>query len=757
MPAGLISIDIEARLAKLEEGVKRANTTLGTLDRTVAKVSSSASAALSGLASGFVAAFSVGAIAQFAKDVIANAEALQDLSDATGSTVEELSRLNNITKIGGGNFEEIKGALERLAAGLAGAEDGSSKTAEALRFLNIQAKDPAKALEEIALKLNKFADGASKAAIAKDLFGRAGVGFLATLKDIANNGDVAATVTTKQAEEATKLAEAFRRLSVESTAFSNAILSDVIPAILGAIREFRTGIEVAGGFFNALRLFGTLDLGKTAQKIDEITLSIAELEKQRTQGGLFSDFNNRLVDSHIADAQKQLAFLKQIQEQTLGFQTNSRRNADREVAALTKPDLAYKSGGAPGSTKEKISEAQRYLEMLQRQAEKLNELSAVETALFEIQKGRLKGITPEISAQIFAIAEQIDAFKRLEDEIKEGAKAFEEEARAAKHSSDERARAAQEALNEAASAAQANEQLRDEIAVILGGESARKALEKDYVNRAIARKEEALALLQQKQGFEAEAGAIESEIAFLKERKELLAGKDIAEAMRAQADAAKALADRFNEIGSSSFAQFLKDLTTGKPLDALKNLSANLSGRITDVIADRLSGQLFSKDGMLGGFGDFFASLVGGDSKDIAGTAALAGAGATLTASGAVLSTAGALLTTSAAALTAAAAAMGVSSSASSIGSIIGAFGEGTALAGYASGTDFVPRTQLALVHKGEAITPAHLNRGGAMRGSSSRRETHIHMYPPPGLNTQTARHMANQAVDRATSSRRRG
>jgi hypothetical protein len=46
-------------------------------------------------------------------------------------------------------------------------------------------------------------------------------------------------------------------------------------------------------------------------------------------------------------------------------------------------------------------------------------------------------------------------------------------------------------------------------------------------------------------------------------------------------------------------------------------------------------------------------------------------------------------------------------------------FGEGTALAGYAVGTPYVPQDGLAMLHRGEAVIPSKYNKGGGAGGGS--------------------------------------
>lgn len=755
MPAGLISIDIEARLAKLEEGVGRANKNLDGFGKKVDSVAARAKNAFSGMAAGLVAAFSVGALVSMTKNIIANAEALQDLSDATGSSVEALSRLNNITQIGGGNFEEIKGALERLAAGMAGVEEGGSKTADALRFLNIQAKDPAAALEEIALKLNKFSDGASKAAIAKDLFGRAGVGFLATLKDIANNGDVAATVLTKQAEEASKLAEAIRKLEVQSTAMSNALLSIVVPALNTLIGKFQEGVKEAGGLQGALIAFSRMNPFRSSEEnLDSLRKQLADAEAARYDEGSFSKFFNEITgkswDKTINGLKAAIALTERAE-----FQSKFHRSGI-PMLMPEKPQLGYtgsKPGGSPASKVDEFAKAIERVSKLAAEADlelqgmfSTQEITGAQKALAALTSSDewQKFTQPQRDA-LQARYQMIDAVQRETIEWKRKREETEKEIQALQQLDEAQARAVQAFTATIGQYADENSAMERSIALIGQDDAARQKFNETLRHEQLIK--EGLA-----------AGDV-SGLAILDEQyqRRLKLIDVIAEQTRRLEEVQK-----FTDIGAQSFSTFLQDLTRGNPLDALKKLAENFSGRITSVVADSLSQKLFSKDGALGGFGEFFADLFG-SGKDAAGAAALTGSASALTASGTVLTTAGASLNAAAAALMASA---GVSSASSSAGGIFGALGnlfDGgggggeilTGLQGFATGTDFVPRTGLALIHRGERITPAAHNRSRGGRASVT--STTINLIVPPGANYQTARHAAKMAADAASSARRRG
>jgi hypothetical protein len=76
------------------------------------------------------------------------------------------------------------------------------------------------------------------------------------------------------------------------------------------------------------------------------------------------------------------------------------------------------------------------------------------------------------------------------------------------------------------------------------------------------------------------------------------------------------------------------------------------------------------------------------------------------------------------------------------------------ALASFAVGTDYVPRTGLALIHEGEAITPASQNRGG---GGGLHVHFNVSAVDAPGVQAFFDQHGEKMARTLSRQVRRRG
>jgi prophage DNA circulation protein len=243
-------------------------------EKTASRISSSFDSAKNAIGA-LAGAFAVDKVFEWSKGVVEAAENLNNLSAATGSSVESLSKLANQAKIAGTDFGTLQGFLFKLDKGMAESSESTSDAKRALAALGVTAKDPAEALQQVIDKMATYNGGIGKAALATALFGKSGQEFLATLDNMSKLGDVNATVTAKQAEEAEKLAMQIRRLTVEGGYLKQALLSDVVPALNEVIGAFRTARTEGLSFWQALSV-ATEDKSNID---DAVTHAIAQVDK----------------------------------------------------------------------------------------------------------------------------------------------------------------------------------------------------------------------------------------------------------------------------------------------------------------------------------------------------------------------------------------------------------------------------------------------------------------------------------------------
>jgi hypothetical protein len=323
----------QASVASAQRGLDGLKTSFGALQSTIATIT--------GL--GAVAMFT-----QWATGTIAAASALDDLADATGSSVESLSKLSNIAKVSGASFDTIDGAIKKLAVGMAGVDEESSRAGKALAAIGVQSRDPAQALTEIAQKFATYEDGANKAALAVAIFGKSGASLLPILKDIAENVDIAGTVTAQQAKAAEDLEKSYRRLGVAASGFKDSLLNDVVPALTATITSFNLARAAGLGFLDSVMMTGNYGPEGIANAVKKAADEVDRLRK--AEQGAPSESWAEQYAKQLDVAEKKLRALKAIQDSINGPAWNaaypSRNSSGRQTEAPVVPGADPKTKAA---------------------------------------------------------------------------------------------------------------------------------------------------------------------------------------------------------------------------------------------------------------------------------------------------------------------------------------------------------------------------------------------------------------------------
>ena len=124
----------------------------------------------------------VGGLTALVKKTIETGDAMYDMSQRTGVSVESLAKFKKAASTTGTDIDAVAKSLGKLSKGLyEAATTGKGTTAEALKALGVSATDAAGKLKtadqvtlEIANKFKTMPDGVQKTALAMQLFGKAG-------------------------------------------------------------------------------------------------------------------------------------------------------------------------------------------------------------------------------------------------------------------------------------------------------------------------------------------------------------------------------------------------------------------------------------------------------------------------------------------------------------------------------------------------------------------------------------------------------
>jgi hypothetical protein len=242
----------------------------------------------SGLIGGVFAGIGVSGLVNFSRELINGIDALNDFADATGSSVQNASALEDIARRTGSSLSEVEGILVKFNQTLKDAEPNKGASL-ILKRLGLDAEalkkiDPAEALRQTAVAFTGFAVDGDKARIVQELFGKSVREAAPFLKDLAEKGELNATVTRQQAEEAERLNKAIFGLQKDFTDLSRSIAGDLIPEMSSLLTLFKA-LQEGPGLFAAFKqsLFVSFDAPADGLKHYTQELKLLDAQIAKTQ------------------------------------------------------------------------------------------------------------------------------------------------------------------------------------------------------------------------------------------------------------------------------------------------------------------------------------------------------------------------------------------------------------------------------------------------------------------------------------------
>lgn len=246
---GSLVVSLEANIVKFQSDLGKAaaiaEQRAAQMDRTFSMVKNSL--ATIGVAVGFGIVFDK--IKGQIEGAIDTAAGLQQLSERTGAAVEALSSLSLVAKLSGTGTDQLAVGLQKLSKSMIDAENGGTKTSASFNAIGIsmadlQGKKPDQVFQMVAKSLADYQDGAEKVVIVQNLLGKSGADLLPVMKDLADVGDLQATVTGAQAAQADELEKNLVRLHLSTDALFQKISLQLVPVFNAVVKTF---LDTANG------------------------------------------------------------------------------------------------------------------------------------------------------------------------------------------------------------------------------------------------------------------------------------------------------------------------------------------------------------------------------------------------------------------------------------------------------------------------------------------------------------------------------
>lgn len=262
MSLAKLSIDLEARLAGLQEGMDKAALLA---QRNAERIEASfdgikqSAAALGTVLAGAFAGFSLGNMVKTAIDA---ADHLNDLSKATGIAVETLGGIGFAASQAGTDLDGAAAALGKLNLAIAKAGAGDRDLAGVFQSMGVAIRDAEgrmrtadQVFADVATRFAGYADGPNKAALANALFGKSYQSILPLLADggAALQDNIAyyerfAGVTTEVAKAADEFNDTLGRLGVLTGSFGRNLAAGLLPTLQAIGDELLRSKEAGGQF-----------------------------------------------------------------------------------------------------------------------------------------------------------------------------------------------------------------------------------------------------------------------------------------------------------------------------------------------------------------------------------------------------------------------------------------------------------------------------------------------------------------------------
>ena len=360
--------------------------------------------------------------ATFDKAVI-QLDQIDKIAQKTGSSFGELSRQQQALARAGEDFTAAYAAgLNKLSQNLGRFDDGTSKVLKALGVNSQDAtgklRNAADVSRDVAFALQKYEDGAGKAAAVTALFGKSGVDLIPVLNDLADQYQHVTGVSEKFGKNVQQFNDLMDVASAQSTFLGQSMAVGLLPSLNSIGEGFKKVGFDAGNFGQIIGEGLGRVLRVTAATVTGF-VAVVSGAGAAVKALISGDFGN-IGNAFTVASGKYDGMIKSFLN---GGGVIEQATSKIEKQKLSLDGLVVKSDSAGQATqrlakaqKEQISDADRFLQSLNKEVETLNKNT------FEIKKLEASklGLSKVADPLIDKIQRETEAHKKQADALQKG-------------------------------------------------------------------------------------------------------------------------------------------------------------------------------------------------------------------------------------------------------------------------------------------------------------------------------------------------
>lgn len=290
MLAGTLEIQMIAGLVRLQQDMADAKRVVGDASEQMQRMAGGIKTAFGALGIGL----SVAGIVAFVKSGVDAADALNDMSKATGITVEKLAGLKLAAKQSGGDLEGIAAAINKLSVNM-------GKDAERFAKLGLTAKDPLEAFKQLADVFAAIQDPQTRAALGAEVLGKSWATAAPLLAEggqkigeMVDKGARLAGITKEMAEQADQLNDQLAELDAVAGSAKTRLALNLVPAMTDIATAMNEAAKESGLLYTAwvglggvmASLLGMTDSQQLSKRLRQINEELGIANKQLAAGSL---------------------------------------------------------------------------------------------------------------------------------------------------------------------------------------------------------------------------------------------------------------------------------------------------------------------------------------------------------------------------------------------------------------------------------------------------------------------------------------